>query len=152
MFRIHPIKWPKANLLSKLFNRVNWKLVASFWLTIFIPLLYLLNIELAFVKSNTLNLPIIIVILGILIAAFGLILWILSFVNLGKSFGVLPQKQKRVKTGLYKYFNHPMYVGISATMLGLSLANKSLAGLLFFLLILLPILVIRAKVEEKQLT
>lgn len=132
--------------------KINWRLVFSFWATIIIPLLYLLNIYIALVTPNTFSPPTELRILGIVIAVFGIIFWIVSFANLGTSFGVLPQKQKKVKKGLYKYFNHPMYMGISATMIGVSIANASWQGLIFYNLIILPILLIRANLEEKKLT
>lgn len=151
MLKIHPVKWPLANLQGKLFKWVNWKLVFSFYLTLLIPLLYILNIILAFKLTGTFNENYELRILGIIIAVFGLIFWILSYINLGNKFAVLPQKQKKVKTGLYKYFNHPMYIGISATIIGISIANSSWQGLVFYNLIILPILLIRAKFEERKL-
>ena len=130
---------------------INWKLVFSFWAILFIPLLYLLNIYIAAITPNSFSAPIELRILGIAVTVFGLIFWIVSYINLGHSFGVLPQKQKKVKRGLYKYFNHPMYIGISAVMIGLSIANASWQGLLFYNLILLPVLIIRGALEEKKL-
>jgi protein-S-isoprenylcysteine O-methyltransferase Ste14 len=72
--------------------------------------------------------------------------------NLGMSFGVLPKKQKRIKTGFYKYLRHPMYVGIWSTFLGLSLANASWQGLVFLNILMTPLLFIRAIFEDKKLT
>ncbi len=126
-----------------------WKKALSFYLTVLIPSLYLLNIYLAFFREN-LNYSLLNIV-GIIIAIIGVIVWIISYVNLGKSFGVLPQKNKRVKTGLYKYFNHPMYLGISFTLIGASIANNSFLGLSFYTLVILPVLIIRARFEEKNL-
>lgn len=131
--------------------KVNWKLVFEFYLTIAIPLLYLFNIALAF-KSVEVTPLSVLKILGVLVALFGLVFWLISFFHLGNSFGVLPQKQKKVKRGIYKYFNHPMYIGISATIIGISIANNSFMGLIFYCLITLPVLIIRARLEEKNLT
>jgi protein-S-isoprenylcysteine O-methyltransferase Ste14 len=130
--------------------RINWKLVFEFVLTIFIPLLYLLNIDIAFQTPEFSNELLPLRFLGIVITIFGLIFWILSYINLGRSFGVLPQKQKEVTSGLYKYFSHPMYIGISATLIGFSLANASFKGLIFFDLLILPMLIIRSRFEEKN--
>lgn len=131
--------------------KINWKLVFSFWATLFIPFLYFLNIYIAAITPDSFKAPFELRIVGILIATAGLIFWIVSFLNLGHSFGVLPQKQKRVKTGLYKYFNHPMYIGIFMTFLGISLANASWQGLVFLNVVILPLLFLRARFEEKQL-
>lgn len=130
---------------------INWKLVLSFYLTLFIPILYLVNISLAYFTAGSLNVPSFIVSFGLLLSLLGIVLWIISFYNLRKAFGVLPQKQKRIKTGLYKYTNHPMYIGIYITFLGLSFANKSLPGIIFLNLVILPLLLIRARLEDKNL-
>jgi len=130
---------------------MNWKLIFSFILTIFIPILYFVNILLAYFIRNTYQGPLFLVLLGIPLAFFGLIFWVASFINIRNVFGVLPQEQKRIKTGLYKYFNHPMYIGIWFTFFGLSLANQSWPALLFLFVVMTPILLIRARIEEKKL-
>ncbi len=126
-----------------------WKLALSFYLTVLIPSLYLINIYLAFFREK-LNYSLLNIV-GIIVAILGVIIWITTYINLGKSFGVLPQKNKKVKIGLYKYFNHPMYIGISATLIGISIANNSFLGLSFYTIIVLPVLIIRARFEEKNL-
>ena len=131
--------------------RIKWNLVWSFYGTIAIPILYLVTLLIAFKYGNSFQATQTVVFLGIFIAAFGLILWIASYIDLGKSFGVLPKKAKKVNKGVYKYFNHPMYAAIWCTFFGLGLANKSLQGLFFLNLVLLTILIIRAKLEEKLL-
>jgi protein-S-isoprenylcysteine O-methyltransferase Ste14 len=130
---------------------VNWKLVLSFIGTFSIPLLYLINIQIASKTPGSFDITLPLSILGILISFFGLIFWALSYVNLGKSFGVLPKEQKKVKRGLYKYFDHPMYIGIYATFLGISMAQGSWQSLLFLNAVLLPILILRARIESKKL-
>ena len=130
---------------------VKWKLVFEFILTVLIPLLYLINIQIIALNPNSVNFPSIIRMLGIVITILGLIVWIMSFINLGKYFGVLPKKQKRLKTGLYKYLSHPMYVGIWCAFLGLSMANASWQGLIFLNIFMTPLLFIRALFEDKNL-
>lgn len=130
---------------------MNWKLPFSFALTIIIPILYFVNIFLAYFIRNSYNGPGFLVILGILLAFFGLIFWAISFINIRKAFGVLPQEQKRIKTGLYRYFRHPMYWGIWFTFLGLSFANQSYPSLFFLFIVITPTLIIRAMIEERKL-
>ena len=132
--------------------KINWKLVLSFWFTIFIPLLYIVNIYLAASFSKTFSPTPAVILIGLIFAFFGLMIWIISFFNLGFSFGVLPQKQKRVTKGIYKYFNHPMYIGIFCAFLGLSIANGSWQGLVFLNVVLLPVLFLRAYFEDKNLS
>lgn len=131
--------------------KINWKLVFSFWATFFIPFLYILNIYIAAITPDSFKAPFELRMFGITVAVLGIIFWIVSYINLGHSFGVLPKKQKRIKKGLYKYFNHPMYIGIFMTFLGISLANASWQGLVFLNLVILPLLFIRARFEEKNL-
>jgi protein-S-isoprenylcysteine O-methyltransferase Ste14 len=130
---------------------INWKLVWQFVGTILIPSLYLINIFIAFNNSYSFKPTFSLVLLGILIGFLGLILWVLSYINLGKSFGILPQKQKKVKKGVYKYLDHPMYIAIWLTFLGLSLANASWESLVFLNVFITPLLFIRAYFEEKKL-
>ncbi len=132
--------------------KINWKLVFSFWATLFIPSLYLINIYIAASFPNTFNISPQLRLLGILLSILGIVFWVISYINLGKSFGVLPNKQKRVKKGLYKYFNHPMYMAIFTTFLGMSIANASWQGLIFLDIVILPLLFIRAHFEDKNLT
>ncbi len=129
-----------------------WKTSLSAFATILIPLLYILNLLFIAGYSGTFFAPMSVEILGIVSALIGMSIWVITFFNLKGSFGVLPQKQKRVKKGLYKYFNHPMYVGIYYTFLGLSFANRSWQGLFFLTVIMTPLLVIRATLEDKKLS
>jgi protein-S-isoprenylcysteine O-methyltransferase Ste14 len=130
---------------------IRWWLVTQFIVTVIIPLTYLYNILIILNTPNTFNITSGLRLLGIGVAVFGLVFWIISFINLGKSFGVLPQKQKKIKKGLYKYLSHPMYVGIWSCFLGLSLANASWQGLIFLNIIMTPLLFIRAGFEENNL-
>lgn len=127
------------------------KSMNSFALTLFIPILYFINLFFIYNMKNTISLPFFFLIAGLLLSLFGVIFWIISFYNLRKAFQVLPKKQKRVKAGLYKYFKHPMYIGISMTFLGLSLGFESLGGIIFFFVVMLPVLIIRGVNEEKLL-
>lgn len=130
---------------------MNYKNSISFGLTIAIPLLYIMNIFFAYFYKNSYIGPSFLITLGIVFSFVGLFFWYVSFVNLRKSFGVLPQKQKRVKDGLYKYFKHPMYIGIWLTFFGLTLASQSFPSFLYLLIIITPLLIVRAKIEEKEL-
>ncbi|MEK7160310.1 MAG: methyltransferase [Patescibacteria group bacterium] len=130
---------------------VKWNLVWQFVGTVLIPLLYLTNIFIAFNNPYSFNATFSLVLLGIIFAFLGLTLWIASYINLRGSFGVLPQKQKRVRTGVYKYFNHPMYIAIWLTFLGISLANASWQALVFLNVAITPLLFVRAHFEDKKL-
>ena len=60
--------------------------------------------------------------------------------------------QALVQDGPYRIVRHPAYAGYLCMALGISLGYSSLAGLISVLVLLLPSLVYRIKVEEKLLT
>lgn len=130
---------------------IKWNLVFSFWATIAVPFLYLLNIYIAAITPSSFDASLELRIFGVVLAFTGIVFWIISYINLGNSFGVLPKKQKKVDWGLYKYFKHPMYISIWLTFLGMSIANASWQGLVFLNVVILPLLFIRARFEEKNL-
>lgn len=121
-----------------------------FFGTLGVPAIYGLNLYLISIGGGF-SIPDYVRLVFVIFGLIGLLLWIVSFVNLGKSFGVLPQKKSRVSKGLYSKMRHPMYVGIMMTYIGLSIANQSLAGILMTMFFLLPLLILRAKFEEKML-
>jgi protein-S-isoprenylcysteine O-methyltransferase Ste14 len=135
------------------------KNITQFYLTLAIPLLYFIILGIVAATPNTFPqflLPVIYYLslpisryLSLLMAGSGVFLWIGSYFYLGREFGVLPRKPKKIiKSGFYKYFKHPMYVGIFLAFTGLSLANLSFPGFLANLLILTPINYLRAKKES----
>lgn len=102
-------------------------------------------------NGHTVKIPLSLIFLGFFFALLGCTGWIICFINLGKSFGVLPQRQKRIHRGLYKFTSHPMYISIWLAFLGLSLANESWEGLVFLNIVTIPVLFIRATLENKKL-
>jgi len=124
--------------------------VGEFYGTIGVPLLYLLGLYLI-AYGEPMSLPIVLQIGGMGGVILGIVVWIVSYIHLGNSFGVLPRSQKRVKSGIYAYIKHPMYKGIMLTYLGLAMANQSLSGAWYSVLILFPLLFVRARIEDKLL-
>ena len=57
-----------------------------------------------------------------------------------------------VKSGVYKYLRHPIYMGMTMAFIGLSIAKGSLLALVFTLMVTTPMNLIRAKKEEKLLS
>lgn len=141
-------------LLLNLFATIHiymLKYIVQFYLTIAIPLFYLLILFIIKSSIGTFSISYQIRIIGVVFALCGLLLWIISYINLGRAFGVLPKKQKKIRHGLYQYLSHPMYIGISATFLGLSITLRSYPGFLITVIFLIPLLCIRAILEEKTL-
>jgi protein-S-isoprenylcysteine O-methyltransferase len=88
---------------------------------------------------------------GLGIGLFGLSLWVVSMVQLGRSLAVLPGTEKLITTGIYKFLRHPIYVGIDLTLAGLFLALGSTYGFLYLGLVVLPLNIVRSRLEEKAL-
>lgn len=130
--------------------KLNIRYILEFYGTIGIPLLYFFVLYSASL-GDTISIPTLFRLFGLILSVLGLGFWLLSYLHLGRGFGVLPKSQKKVTRGLYSRYHHPMYIGITFTFFGLALANQSFAGLIATLLLLLPVLIIRAKLEEKKL-
>ena len=64
---------------------------------------------------------------------------------------IVKTDQPLVQSGPYRYIRHPAYAGYLLMVLGISLGYASLAGLSTILVLVLPSLVYRIKVEEKLL-
>ena len=122
-------------------------------LTIVIPLAYLppllLTANALPIPSTTINY---LTYLGLISILAGLFLWVTAYINLGRSFQVLPQASHLVTSGPYRYCRHPIYLGILLTMLGLALTTKSLPALLYILYFLIPLTYWRAHYENHLLS
>lgn len=125
------------------------KLILEFYLTLAIPLIYLLGL-LIISSSFTFHFSLL-TIPFLIITLLGLFLWLWSHFTLRSSLTVLPQAKKLVTWGPYQYFSHPMYIAITLTFLGLSLASGSKPGLLYTIFIIIPLNIFRARKEEKKL-
>ena len=123
-----------------------------FLLNVLVPSLYTLPLILAYLGPKNFgfgydNL----VYFGLMMGFLGLILWILAMLTLGSSLAVLPETDKLVTRGVYRYFRHPIYIGIVLTLSGLFLACGSKICLVYVLIILVPLNIFRARSEEKFL-
>ena len=121
-------------------------------LTIAVPSLYLLALALAWWAPKDFGFgqrPL--VWLGLGVGLTGISLWIVAMFHLGKSLAVLPGGDRLVTHGVYKILRHPVYLGIDLTLLGLFLAIGSTYGLAYLVLVVLPLNVARARLEEKFL-
>ena len=129
------------------------KNLREFFLTVFIPLLYLLTILIFLKTKGVFGFGVIyLAILGIILAFIGLSFWVCGFLSLGpKAFSVLPKAKILKTSGVYKYFHHPIYLGIILTCFGLSLSLGSQVGLFYTIFIVIPLNILRAAKEEKVL-
>ncbi len=123
-----------------------------FVLNVLIPSSYFLIVTITYFGPKNFGFGFPVIVEPALIFGFlGLILWIISMKNLGSSFAVLPGSKQLVKTGVYKYLRHPMYCGINMTLGGLIIASGSSFGLVVYLLLAIPLNIIRSRLEERAL-
>jgi protein-S-isoprenylcysteine O-methyltransferase Ste14 len=81
----------------------------------------------------------------------GLTVWISGMACLGKALKVLPEANSIVAKGIYRFIRHPIYVGIVFTHFGLFFACGSTFGIVYTFVLIIPLNIIRAQLEEKAL-
>jgi protein-S-isoprenylcysteine O-methyltransferase Ste14 len=91
-----------------------------------------------------------IILLADLLLVLGMVLSIFSLASLGRSFSVIPQARKLVKTGPYKLIRHPLYVGELIGLFGMVLVGVSISRMAIFFFIV-GCQIYRAFKEEKLL-
>jgi protein-S-isoprenylcysteine O-methyltransferase Ste14 len=104
---------------------------------------------LPFLGKSALNKPEILLIANVIII-ISIVLSIYALGSLGKSFSIIPQARKLIKTGPYRLVRHPLYVGELIGVFGLALACLTFLKIAIFML-LVVLQVYRAFQEEKLL-
>jgi protein-S-isoprenylcysteine O-methyltransferase Ste14 len=91
--------------------------------------------------------------LGFLILYSGLALAVWSAWYLKRAIAgrVSPMLEHLVVAGPFRAVRHPVYLGMSRAMIGASVVARSVAGLPLTLLLVLPIEIHRARLEERAL-
>lgn len=91
--------------------------------------------------------------LGLLIVYAGMALVIWAAVHIKKAFmgEVEPRLDVLVRDGPYRFVRHPVYLGMTIALAGLTVVLRSWLGLIGVFLLFLPSEVYRAKLEEKAL-
>lgn len=91
---------------------------------------------------------------GLLLLVFGSILFVWARRILGKFYsGHVPviESQQLVQNGPYRFIRHPVYAGYILITLGLALGYSSLIGFAAILLLLLPSVIYRIRIEDRLL-
>ncbi len=121
-------------------------------LTVLVPSLYLVALVVAWFAPKHFGFGIRpLVYVGLTVGLSGVALWTVAMMYLGKSLAVLPGGDRLVTHGIYKYLRHPVYLGIDMTLLGLFLAVGSTAGMIYLFVVVLPLNILRSRLEEKVL-
>jgi protein-S-isoprenylcysteine O-methyltransferase Ste14 len=91
--------------------------------------------------------------LGMLIVAAGMALVIWAAVHIKRAFlgEVEPRLEILVQNGPYRFIRHPVYLGMTIAIAGLTIALRSWLGLIGVFLLFLPSEIYRAKLEERAL-
>ena len=133
----------------------NLKSLASnqkFLLNLLVPFLYLLPLLIVFFLPKNFGFGYErLVPFSLAIGMFGLAIWIAGMVCLGKALKVLPEANSIVGKGVYRFIRHPIYVGIVFTHFGLFFACGSIFGIIYTFILIIPLNVIRAQLEEKAM-
>ncbi len=120
--------------------------------TVLVPSLYLLALAAAWFAPKHFGFGIrSLVYVGLAVGLSGVALWIVAMIHLGTSLAVLPGGERLVTRGVYRFLRHPLYLGIDMTLFGLFLAVGSTVGLIYFFVVVLPLNIIRSRLEEKAL-
>lgn len=127
------------NILNKFMN----KLISKFSGSLKYILIVLILIAYAFFQGvNSRK------IIGLIIALFGISLWLIARYQLGEAFAVRPAAKMIVSTGIYKKIRHPIYLCTIITGLGGCIIYN-----IWWLYVLWGMLIIsqslRARAEEK---
>jgi protein-S-isoprenylcysteine O-methyltransferase Ste14 len=123
-----------------------------FALNLLVPFLYCLPVIVAWFSPKNFGFGYFqLVGVSLAVGIAGLMLWMLSTFHLGKSLAVLPGADSLVARGVYRYIRHPIYVGITFTLLGLLFACGSVFGMVYLVIVVIPLNVYRARQEERVL-
>jgi len=124
----------------------------KFLLNLLIPSIYLLPLLIVFFLpknfgfGNESLVP-----FSLAIGISGFMIWVSGMACLGKALQVLPEANSIVAKGIYRFIRHPIYIGIVFTHFGLFFACGSKFGIVYTLVLIIPLNIIRARLEEKAL-
>lgn len=92
-------------------------------------------------------------IIGIIVVYLGmaLVVWATFHIRGAIRGMVKPRLSELVITGPYRFIRHPVYVGTTVALVGVTLSLRSWIGFLAVLILFLPSEIHRAKLEDKAL-
>lgn len=141
------------NLSSK--NKIKGK-VFSPWLT-YVPFLtYIIIIFVVLLSTFFVRriIDIRFMIAGMLLFVLGIVIRRSARHALGDLWSMaieIKPRHKLVKSGIYRYFHHPYSLAVMFELIGFSIMFQSWVGFVLFLIIQLPLLMVRNRTEERIL-
>jgi len=121
-------------------------------LDVAVPSLYLLPLGVAWFSPKHFGFGVAgLVPVALAVGFAGWLLWVAATFRMGSALAVLPGASRLVASGVYRYLRHPIYVGIFLTLLGLLVACGSTFGVAYVFVVVLPLNVARARLEERAL-
>jgi protein-S-isoprenylcysteine O-methyltransferase Ste14 len=93
-------------------------------------------------------------VLGALLIVAGMLIRILSIMNLGKMFTVnvnINDNHRIIKQGMYKFIRHPSYLGSILSFAGFGLSLNNWISLIVILILIPGVMAYRITIEEKVL-
>lgn len=121
-------------------------------LDIGLPFLYLLPLVVAWFspKNFAFGFPALVPYL-LALGFFGWLLVVMAMAQMGRALRVLPGAERLVVGGVYKYIRHPIYIGLVLNLLGLLAACGSTVGVVYVFVVVIPLNLVRARLEERAL-
>jgi len=83
--------------------------------------------------------------------SMGAFAWIVIYIREAFLGEVAPVTDCLIKNGPYRRIRHPLYLSMIVTLLGITMAFRSLWGIFAVFVLFLPAVVYRAKLEEEAL-
>jgi len=121
-------------------------------MTLLLPSLYPLGLLLAWWAPKDFGFGVRgLVYVGLTLGGVGMALWIASMIQMGTSLSVLPGGDRLISHGVFRFFRHPVYLGITFAFGGLFLAIGSTVGMIYWAVVVIPLNLLRARWEERAL-
>jgi protein-S-isoprenylcysteine O-methyltransferase Ste14 len=125
------------------------------WRVAFFVMIYIgLILSLAYFAKGTLEINLMLTLLGLLLSALGVALRYFSIRSLGKFFTYelrIDPEQRVIEEGPYRYIRHPGYAGILCLLAGLPMIFQNWYGFLWLGLVCGSFMVVRIPHEERML-
>jgi protein-S-isoprenylcysteine O-methyltransferase Ste14 len=131
-------------------------LVATFSMTLFFVLMYLLiRLNIGFIRIDNINLNIVLIAVGLILFILGVIVNIAGRIKLGRNWSNqvrIYEGHKLVCGGVFSLVRHPLYASLIWMFIGAALIYGNVGVLIGAIVVFIPAMRYRAKIEEKYLS